>query len=205
MTGTYLYETQDIARRTGVDVNRIRHLATKLSDILDPYRMRGMSGVYQYDSGGLALWDRIIQLSNEGYGPQAIHKNLSIALKTAETETGLEASQPSSSERQREEPTRHQESTSVATLYETMLTHMKEAHASIIVEKDRAIQRLEEDRTRFLLGPGDRARLDRLLQDQKKRIQLLKDLSESSIFQVGKRRRIESQLLDIEIGAGEKC
>lgn len=203
MTGTYLYETQDIARRTGVNVGRIRHLGTKLSDILHPFRVRGMNGVYLYDAGGLAVWDRIIQLSNEGFGPQAIHKNLSITLKTIESESEHSIQPTGRKGDSGGEAVPENDLPNVAALYQTMLDHMKEAHASILAEKEKAIQRLEEDRTRFLLGPGDRSKLDRLTQDQKKRRQLLKDLSETSIFQLGKRKRLEKQLLNMELDIDE--
>lgn len=76
MAGEYHFTHPQIANLTGLSTQRVGKLASKLSSVLEAYRVRGKSNVCLYNQDGFKIWEQIAQMEKRGIGPKSMEEKL---------------------------------------------------------------------------------------------------------------------------------
>jgi len=89
-----MYTVKDLAERFGLHPKRVRERLAVLSPLIDPYLVEGKQNAKLLTDGGLAIFDRLIQLEREGLTVQAavqkLQNELSHGQKTPDQRASLE-------------------------------------------------------------------------------------------------------------------
>lgn len=90
--GVYKHTIEDIQQYTGLSRHLINRCSSKLSELLDPFRTYGDSNRVLYDDNGLAVFDHIKQLKEQGNNIPEIRDVLTKQLQSP-TNAGAETLQ----------------------------------------------------------------------------------------------------------------
>jgi len=149
----YQYTNTDIQNRTGLKVNFINKVNSRLSDVLSPFRIAGNNGKILYDESGLKLWDTIKQEKEKGANIPQIGETLR-AIVQPDRQTNDSTDQPS-------EPAIKPSQTTQQDDLRFWVESLKDAYTTALAEKDKRLLLLEE-------GRGEREEREAHLQEQVK-------------------------------------
>jgi len=149
----YQYTNTDIQNRTGLKVNFINKVNSRLSDVLSPFRIAGNNGKILYDESGLKLWDTIKQEKEKGANIPQIGETLR-AIVQPDRQTNDSTDQPS-------EPAIKPSQTAQQDDLRFWVESLKDAYTTALAEKDKRLLLLEE-------GRGEREEREAHLQEQVK-------------------------------------
>ena len=149
----YQYTNTDIQNRTGLKVNFINKVNSRLSDVLSPFRIAGDNGKILYDESGLKLWDTIKQEKERGANIPQIKEKLRTIVQP-DRQTNDSPDQPS-------EPAIQPSQTAQQDDLRFWVESLKDAYTTALAEKDKRLLLLEE-------GRGEREEREAHLQEQVK-------------------------------------
>ncbi len=149
----YQYTNTDIQNRTGLKVNFINKVNSRLSDVLSPFRIAGNNGKILYDDDGLRMWDVIKQEKEKGANIPQIGETLR-AIVQPDRQTNDSPNQPS-------EPAIKPSQTAQQDDLRFWVESLKDAYTTALAEKDKRLLLLEE-------GRGEREEREAHLQEQVK-------------------------------------
>lgn len=87
-----MYTVKDLSERFGLHSKRVRERLAALSPLIDPYLAEGKQNAKLLTDGGLSVFDRLMQLEQEGLTVQAAIQKLKDELSDGQKTPGQRAS-----------------------------------------------------------------------------------------------------------------